>query len=127
MPDQPDRRKKAEEKIRQLIEFDERMRNVKEFMNEWNRWRKFYFDLPPTMPKNKAHMTIIENSLTFATENNLNLPILLGTIHKAYQKRKFMPAYTEICAHGLAHYARYSDDVVADLDRAEYEAKAALR
>lgn len=117
----PEKRAQAHARIRQLIEFDERMRSVKGFLAEWNRWRKLYFDLPAQEPKTKGQLTVIEDAVAFANEKELKLPILLGAVHKAFQKRKYRPNYHEVMLHGLEYYARYYDDVIADLDRMEYE------
>jgi len=118
---QMDRRAKAEQRIVELVEFDERMKTVKNFCTEWNKWREFYFDLSPILPKNKNQLTMIETAIAFTHENNLKLPMMIACVHRAFQKRNYRPNYNEIMTHGLDYYERYYDDVIADISRAEYE------
>ena len=103
------------------------MRTVKDFMVQWNYWREFYLDLGPIQPKTKAQLTVIEDAIEFANKNDLKLPILIGAVHKAYLKRNFRPSYNVIVAYGLKWYEQFYEDILSDLDRAEYEEKSSDR
>jgi hypothetical protein len=115
---------KVSEKIRALVEFDQRFKSAKEFLQMSNYWRNFYLDATPIYPKPKGQLTCIENIIEMAYESHLNLNILIGVTHKAFIKRRFNPNFTEVLARGIDYYESLYDQVVADTDRAEYEEEA---
>lgn len=119
----PKRSKKAHEKIKRMVEFDERNKFVRLFITAWNHWRRFYFDLGPIEVKTSGQLTMIENAITYATERNMDMNILIACVHRAYQKRKFRPSFDEINRRGEEHYQLY-DDVMADIEKEEYERKS---
>jgi len=112
---------KVSEKIRALLEFDQRLDSARVFVETWNYWRDFYFDVGPMSPKNKGQLTCIEKIIEMSQENNINLSILIGATHKAYVWRKIRPGFSEALSKGLEHYENLYDDVVSDLDKQEYE------
>jgi len=114
--------RKTKKKIENLIEFDERMKLVKDFMETWNYWRQFYLDLPATKPKTKGQLTCIENILDLVKEENVNLRMLIAATHKAYSlyKRKYNPTYATVLHSGLDFYDKYYDDILIDIDK-DYE------
>jgi len=119
----PKRSKKANEKIKKMVETDERMKFTKNFLNTWNHWREFYFQLPAIEVKTSGQVTLIENAIDFAKEKEMDLNILIACVHRAYQKRKFKPSFQEIITRGEEHYQLY-DDVIADIEKDEYERKS---
>jgi len=112
---------KVSEKVRALLEFDERFKSARHFMELWNFWREFYFDVGPIHPKNKSQLTCIEKIIEMAGDKKMNLSVLIGATHKAYVWRKVRPGFSETLSKGADHYENYSDQVSADLDRREYE------
>lgn len=126
-PVDPKKKAKAEDKIREAIEKDERMKGVRKFMEFWNEHRLRYLNLDPIWPKNKGQLTMIENSIIFAQELGLKLYILIGCIHKMYEKRRVRPGYNAIILYGEDAYDHFHDAVLSDLDREEYEEQAAMR
>lgn len=116
-----ERRANAEQKIRDSIEKEERMKTVKEFMESWNRWRLKYLGLQPTHPKTKGQLTSIERAIEFAASKDLDLNILIAVVHKAFVKRKFRPNFYLVEQQGEELYERYYTDVMADIDRESYE------
>ena len=125
--DLTDRKQQAEEKIKGMIEFDERLKSVKKFLEQWNSFRHFYFGLDELVPKNKNQLTMIENAIAYANKNDLKIPMLVACVHKAFVKRKFMPGFQEILFRGVEHYERYYDGVMADIGKASYEENARNR
>lgn len=119
----PVRQNKALQKVRKLVEFDERHKLTKVFMSAWNHWRLFYFDLAPIEPKTSGQLTVIESCIDYAKERSMDLNILIACIHRAYQKRKFRPNFDEIIKRGEDHYSLY-EDVMSDIEREEYERKS---
>lgn len=126
-PKEDNRKKRAQKKLADLYEKDERMRGVRDFMNDWNHWRDFYFNLAPMMPKTRGQLTIIENCIEYAKERNMSINMLIACVHKAYEKRKLKPNYNEILINGEDHYERYWDDVMADIDARDMEERAIKR
>lgn len=123
-PKDNQKRKKAHEKIRKLVEFDERKKHVSDFLVMWNRWRDFYFQLPPVDVKTPGQVTTIENAIDFAKENNMDLNLLIACVHRAYSKRlKLKPGFSEIISRGIEHWQLY-DDVIADIEKEEFERKS---
>lgn len=119
----PKRSKKAHEKIKKMVETDERMKFTKNFLKTWNHWREFYFQLPAIEVKTSGQVTLIENAIDFAKEKEMDLNILIACVHRAYQKRKFKPSFQEIITRGEEHYQLY-DDVIADIEKSEWESKS---
>jgi hypothetical protein len=119
----PKRSKKAHDKIKKMVEFDERLKFTREFLKAWNHWRKFYFELPPVEVKTSGQLTAIENCIDFAKERNMDMNILIACVHRAHQKRRFKPGFDEIVKRGEDHYQMY-DDVMADIEKEEFERKS---
>lgn len=119
----PERANKAHEKVRKMFEFDERMKTHRSFMKAWNHWRGFYLELGPIEPKTSGQLTIIEKCIDFAKTRGMDLNMLIACVHKAFAKRKFRPSFQEIIARGEDHWGLY-DDVMADLEKDEYERKS---
>lgn len=117
----PKASKKTDEKLRKMIEFDKRLDSTKRFMEKWNYWRYFYFNLAPIYPKNSVHLTCIENIIDISRENNIDLNLLIATVHRAFLTRKFKPSFQIVIAHGLEFYETFYDDVVCDVEKKEYE------
>lgn len=106
--------------IEESIEKDERFKTIKSFMESWNFWRGFYFDLPELQPKLKAQLTSIENAILFCEEQEYDLHMMIGCIHFASQKKKFMPAFSAITTYGEEIY-KYYDRVISDIDKSDYQ------
>ena len=123
-PPTPKARRDADKKIRKMIETEERFKSVKGFMIEWNRWRAFYYDLGEIQPKNRGQLTSIEKAIAFCNTEDYNLTMMIGCIHKAYSWRTVRPSYSNIVSYGTDHYAKFYDEVLADIDRAEYQERA---
>jgi len=120
----PKKNKDSTERIRKLIEFDQRFDSTRSFMGIWNNWRYFYFERSPIMPKNKGQLTCIENILDLVKENDMDLNIFVGTVHCAHLKRRFMPGFSTALAYGTDCYEKMYGKVMSDLDRVEYESGA---
>ena len=84
-----------------------------------------YFHLDPIQPKNKQQIATIENCIAFAKEKNMKLNILIACIHKMYEKRRVRPNYSSVIAYGEEAYELYYEKVLSDMDREDYEYKAA--
>jgi len=123
-PPTPKARRSSEKKIRTLIETEERFKSVQGFMKDWNKWRAFYFDLGEVQPKSRGQLTSIENAVEFCTTGEYNLTMMIACIHKAYTRRTMRPAFNAIVAYGADLYEKFYDEVLADLDRADYEERA---
>lgn len=106
--------------IEESIEKDERFKTIKSFMESWNFWREFYFQLPPIQPKQKGQITAIENAIEFCETNEYDLHMMIGCIHFANLKKKFMPAYSAITTYGEEIY-KFHDRVLSDIDKADYQ------
>lgn len=120
-----DRKKKGiETKIRKMIETEQRLKSVKGFVELWNRWREYYFSLPPIFPKNNSQIGAIEGAIKFANDHDMNLSILIACIHHAYLKRTIRPNYTSVIAYGEEWYEKFYDKVVADVSRSDYIERA---
>lgn len=110
-----------------MIEKEERLKHVQDFMKVWNEYREMYLRLDPIQPKTKGHITAIENSIEYAQEKGLNLNILIACIHKMYEKRNVRPTYSDLYTYGEEAYDRYYDAVMRDIDREDYEYAAAYK
>lgn len=124
-----DRNKKsrADDKIRKAVEFDERLKHVKAFMEQWNRWRAFYLDLPPIHLKNSGQITVIEKAIDFCETHGFRLTMMIAVIHKAHEKRTMRPNFNSIALYGEEHYEKLYDDVIGDLDEADFDRKSLER
>jgi len=120
----PKASKSSRKKLRDGIEFDERLSTTKKFMELWNKWRSFYFDAKPVRVKNKGQLTCIEKIIELARENEMNLSILIASTHKAFTRRKVMPGFTMTLAYGIEHYEQYANAVVDDIDKSESESQS---
>lgn len=83
-----------------------------------------YLNAAPITPKNKAQLTSIERAIEFAKERDLDLNILIAVVHRSSKKRKFRPHFNMIEQHGEELYERFYDEVIADIDRWQYETEA---
>lgn len=126
-PKDPRSKKALEKKIKGKIEFEERFKSVKSFMELWNKWRLFYFDLDPIEPKNSHQLTAIENAIEFAKDNDLDMNMLIGCVHCAFRKRRFKPNFTNLYDKGIDLYEKFYDKVLGDLDRDEYHDSSSKR
>lgn len=121
------RRKSAEKKIHDMIETEERMKTVRVFMESWNDWRNFYYDLPPMVIKNKSQLSTVESCIDFAYENRMDLSILIACVMKNYEKRNYRPNFNAILTYGEDAYKNLYDQVMADIDLREYEERSTQR
>lgn len=108
-------------KIASVVIFEEDVRKLEPFMAIWNKWRSFYFELPPNHIKNKQQVTVIRNILNFVKEHDLNIHILIAAIHRKYVGSRFRPTYQSVLTYGLETYDQYHDDVLSDIDTRRYE------
>ena len=111
-------------KIRDLHETDVRERSIEDFLEIWNRWRRFYFDVKDMKAKTKTQITTIENIIEMPEQNKLNLNMLIATTHKAYEKRRFRPNFNAVLSYGLEYYEEFYEEIMADIDRRNYEDEA---
>lgn len=118
---------RGEAGLRKQAEFQERLKSVKDFMKHWNFWRRFYFDLPPIEPKTSGQLTTIEKCIDFAKDNDMNLSVLIGVVHKGFEYRRFKPNYNSILLYGEELYEKFHSRVTADIDQKEYEKRALNR
>lgn len=102
----------------------ERIDNLSEFIEIWNTWRDFYFDAEPIQIKTKAQATVCEKIVELVEAKGYNLAIFIACTHKAFQKRKFRPGFSDNLAHGEEHYERLYEDVLVDIERKSYEESA---
>lgn len=117
-------KKKTVKKIRRLEQTDERRKSLQPFMAKWNYWRQFYFDVGPNKLKTPSQMGAVENIIEMSKENNLNLDVLLACVHKAYCWGKLRPTFTTVLSRGIEFYERHYEDVLADIDKQNYEDEA---
>lgn len=116
--------KRVEKKISNAWQLQQGKQDVTPFMIIWNRWRKFYFELPPIAVKTVAQLTQIENILTMAREENLDLSLLIACTHKAFVWRKVNPNFSEVIYAGKDHLGRFREEVLIDIDKAAYQVGA---
>lgn len=107
-------------RIRKQIEFEARIKSVQFFLDLWNEWREFYFDLPPMTLKNAGQITTVENCIVHAKRHGLHLGMLLGCIHRAYVGRKIRPHFNVILTHGEEIYEEQYDKLEADISERSY-------
>lgn len=120
----PKNRKRAEDKIMDLVETDERLKTVKFFLESWNKWRDFYFDLPALEIKTKSQLTSVENAIAFINEHGLNMQLMIAAVHRAHRHRKFRPNFNTITHLGIECYDEHYDYVMADIDERNYVERA---
>lgn len=116
--------RKTEKKIKKLADTEERKKRCKPFMEIWNKWRWFYLEMPSLEPKNAQQLSAIENAIAYCEEEQFDLNMMVACIHRSYIWRTVRPAYTSILSHGDECYNQHYGNVLADLDRIEYEDKA---
>jgi hypothetical protein len=126
-PKTKEQKKRAAKRIDDQIENEARRGAVAGFLDEWNRWRKFYFDLDPMEPKSKGQLTRIESAIQFCNEHKYHLPMLIACVMKSYEGGPFRPNFDAIVKRGEELYERNYDAVMADVDRAEYEETSSHR
>jgi hypothetical protein len=119
-------KKEIEQKIIKINEFYDKRENkqIVDFLTKWNWWRDYYFQLPAVTVKAKSQITMIEHILEFVETNKMNQNILIGCVHRAFKYRKLKPNFNIILFQGLEIYEAYYDDIVADMEREEYESYA---
>lgn len=116
---------KTKHKIKKLNEFDEIKKSLEGFLVMWNEWREFYLDAGPMRIKTKSQATVIENVMKFVKDNKLDLYIFIGTIHKAFEKRRVNPPFQFAMGDiALENYERLYEDVMSDLDKRKYQDEA---
>ncbi len=120
-------KEKALKKLRAKIETDERLKTIKGFMESWNYWRDFYFQLGPIEPKNSQSVSMIENAIQFCMENEYDLHMMIGCIHRASLKRLNRPPFSNIQAYGAEYYEKFYNHVIEDLDKADYQTTSMTR
>lgn len=113
-------KKSVEKKISDISEIEIRSESARDFMEKWNFWRKFYFDLSPISPKTKSQLTQIEKIVLLSKSEDLRLTMLIGTVHKAFVWRKVNPGFQDILFKGLEYYERFHDIVISDIDSSNY-------
>jgi hypothetical protein len=116
----PKPKAKANKKLKRVIEFEERLKLTGDFMEIWNHWRHFYFELPAMKIKTPGQITGIENIAKLVEDEGLNLNMLIATTHKAFVWRKVNPNFNQVVFNGLEFYDRFYDEVQKDVDRQEY-------
>lgn len=112
--------KQVQKEIKKKTEIEIRSTAVIQFMDMWNHWRQFYFDLPPIRPKTKAQLTSIENAIQIVDENEINLTIFIACTHKAFVWRKVNPGFHDLIGRGLDYFEQHMDSVLTDIDHAAY-------
>jgi hypothetical protein len=120
-------RKNAENKIRDMIETEERLRSVKAFLELWNKWRYFYFGLEAITPRTKGQLTMIESAIEFCSTHDFNLNMMIACVHKAYEKRNLKPNFNAISTYGEEFYDKFYDQVMNDIDEVDYRARSMKR
>ena len=126
-PVSKERRKKAQEKIKALWERELRLPYLKDFIESWNHWRNYYDEREYHQdwePKNRAQLTLIENIIDLAKENELSLDIFIACGFKAFARSKAPLNLQFLFSQGLEFFDRYCEDVNADQDRDEQERRA---
>jgi len=118
--------KKVETKVESLIEHDERLRSVRGFLECWNKWREFYFDLSPIKVKTKGQLTVIEGAIQYMEENEYNMHMMIACIHKGFQRRSFRPSFNTITLYGEELYDQFISQVHSDVERREHARQAEL-
>lgn len=123
----PKTRKSAENKIRDMIETEERLRTVKTFLELWNKWRYFYFGLEALTPKTKSQLSMIESAIEFCSSHDFNLNMMIACVHKAHEKRNLRPNFNAVTSYGEELYDRFYDSVLNDIDEVDYRARSMKR
>lgn len=118
----PVKKARGQRKLEKLLEFEERRKSMKQFMRLWNRWREFYFKLPPLEIKTAGQLTIIENAIDHFKEKSLDLNLVIACLHKSYERSvKFRPSFNDLISKGEDRYRQHLDDVESDIERVEIE------
>jgi hypothetical protein len=119
--------RRSSKRIEDLIEDEARRKSIVGFMEEWNKWRDFYFDLPPMEPKTKGQLTAIENAIQFADQHQFRISLLIACVMRAYKGSSFRPNFHAIVRRGEELYEMNYDLVLADVDRDDYEQTSDMR
>lgn len=120
----PKRKKKAQKKIEESIETDERKKSVASFLEEWNEWRDFYLKAGPITLKTKGQLTLIEDAIEFCNVNKYKINMMVACVHRAYVGYKHNPNFDAVIRRGEELYEKNYDLVEADIDREEYQERA---
>lgn len=119
-----------EKRIKDLnrkIQTEERLKTIKGFLSSWNFWRDFYFQLGPIEAKNSQSISMIENAIQFCIDNEYDLHMMIGCVHRASLKRLHKPPFSNVQAYGAEYYEKFYDHVLNDLDQADYQTTSMKR
>lgn len=121
-PKDPKELARTKARMKRQAEFDERLKMSKNFLELWDKWRDFYFSLPPYTPKLASQLTAIESAIKFCEEFEMDLNMMIGCLHRSFLKRSFKPGFSHLYDEkALEVYDNFYDLVIADLDRQERE------
>lgn len=118
---------RAQERVKALWERELRLPYLKDFIESWNHWRNYYDEREyhsEWQPKNRASLTLVENIIDLAKQNELSLDIFIACGFKAFSRSKAPLNLQFLMSQGLEFFDRYSEDVNADQDRDEQERRA---
>lgn len=115
-------------KLKAQVEKEERIKNIEFFMNNWNKWRLYFYDLGEIQPKTKSQVTQIENIINWAEENRIDIDMLCAVVHRAHIKKSFRPSFSTVIAYGQEWLEKFQEEieskVLEELAESERENRA---
>lgn len=119
----PSLKNKVNFSLHKKEEFEIRVKEIKPFVDSWNRWRGFYFDIPnPVVIKTPSQLSMAENALKFLKENNRNPDIAIACLFKLYKMRKYklLPNFSALKTMPDIYEELY-DGALADIEEMIYK------
>lgn len=111
----------ATTKLFEAERVEDRKKELDALLATWNKWRRFYFHLPPQEIKTKSEVTILEKIKAMIDSNGHNADLFLACTMKAYAWGRFRPAFAACLSRGEEFFDRYCEDVRADIEKDYYE------
>jgi hypothetical protein len=116
------------ERLLRRWEMDGRMGPLRPFIESWNYWREFYTkeEIETTwVPKTNGALTTIETIIDLCKENQIDPDLFVACGHRAYARSRYPLSLSMLCANGLDYFNRHAEQILVEIDEAEYQRKAA--
>lgn len=116
-----DQIRKAERKVQNSIDFDERKIALRHFIENFNKWRRYFADrVDDWRPKTMSQLRMIEKIVHMIRENDLDADVFIACSFWATKRWKVkVPGFNHIYSRGLEWYDSYYEDVLAEIDSNE--------
>jgi len=126
---EPKVKKVAQKRLLKSSINEEKKKRLHTFTESWNKWRDFYFESSNTIViKNNSQIGLAIGALEHIETTGHPLDIYLACLFKGYtkifSKKKFRPSFASVKTHGDEFFEQFYDDVIADIDEANYKERA---